>query len=221
MPSNADQAWLAGIEVVATDLAESFRAGLSPHLDDTRRVAEPFHVVRVGNRCVDASADGAEQNPRPPRPQSRSAVPDPQSLLTGSDRLDQRGSERMLLGLPVGDPHDEYSVPDWPRSRARDVYLADTPADLRRHCSTRPSSAAQPTRWPRFVRSATHSPPGAPRSRPSRHPPPPTDPLKASTSTYEGQALRPRLPIMGAGGITWPERLRPPCIRTRSPHSDA
>ena len=30
---NADPDWLAGIEVVATDLAESFRAGLSPHLD--------------------------------------------------------------------------------------------------------------------------------------------------------------------------------------------
>jgi transposase len=39
--------WLARIEVVATDLAESFRAGLSPHLDHTRRVADPFHVVRV------------------------------------------------------------------------------------------------------------------------------------------------------------------------------
>ena len=34
--SNADPAWLDGIEVVATDLAESFRAGLSPHLDARR-----------------------------------------------------------------------------------------------------------------------------------------------------------------------------------------
>jgi transposase len=47
---HADPAWLAGIKLVATDLAESFRAGLSPHLDHTRRVADPFHVVRVGNR---------------------------------------------------------------------------------------------------------------------------------------------------------------------------
>jgi transposase len=51
--ANADLRWLAGIKVVATDLAESFRAGLSPHLDHSRRVADPFHVVRVGNRCVD------------------------------------------------------------------------------------------------------------------------------------------------------------------------
>ena len=39
--------------MVATDLAESFRAGLSPGLAHARRVADPFHVVRVGNRCVD------------------------------------------------------------------------------------------------------------------------------------------------------------------------
>jgi transposase len=43
----ADGAWVAEIRVVATDLAESFRAGLSPALDHARRVADPFHVVRV------------------------------------------------------------------------------------------------------------------------------------------------------------------------------
>jgi hypothetical protein len=46
--ARADPAWLAGIEVVATDLAESFRGGLSPHLDHATRVAaDPFHVVRM------------------------------------------------------------------------------------------------------------------------------------------------------------------------------
>ena len=51
--ANADPAWIAKIEVVATDLAESYRAGLSPHLDHCVRVADPFHVVRVANRCMD------------------------------------------------------------------------------------------------------------------------------------------------------------------------
>jgi len=45
--AGADPDWLKGIAVVATDLAESFRAGLSPHLDHATRVADPFHVVRV------------------------------------------------------------------------------------------------------------------------------------------------------------------------------
>ena len=47
--ANADPAWLKGIEVVATDLAQSFRAGLSPHLDHATRVADSFHVVRIAN----------------------------------------------------------------------------------------------------------------------------------------------------------------------------
>ncbi|MDQ3569405.1 MAG: transposase [Actinomycetota bacterium] len=45
--------WLAGITTVATDLAESYRAGLNPHLAHARRVADPFHVTRTANRCVD------------------------------------------------------------------------------------------------------------------------------------------------------------------------
>jgi transposase len=48
-----DLGWLEGVRVVATDLAESYRAGTSPHLDHATRVADPFHVVRVANRCLD------------------------------------------------------------------------------------------------------------------------------------------------------------------------
>jgi hypothetical protein len=44
---NADAKWIAGIEVVATDLAESFRAGLSPKLDHATQIADPFHLVKV------------------------------------------------------------------------------------------------------------------------------------------------------------------------------
>jgi transposase len=51
--AGAHPRWLEGIEVVATDVAESFRAGLSPHLAHARRVADPFHVVRAANRCLD------------------------------------------------------------------------------------------------------------------------------------------------------------------------
>ncbi len=51
--SDQDREWLAGIATVATDLAESYRAGLWPHLVHAEAVADPFNVVRVANRCVD------------------------------------------------------------------------------------------------------------------------------------------------------------------------
>src|SRR4051812_14966658 len=128
--TNADPAWLAGIEVVATDLAESFRAGLSPHLDHTRRVADPFHVVRVGNRCVDQVRRRVQNETLGHRGRKH----DPlyrirKLLLTGSERLDQRGSDRMLLGLRVGDPNDELLGAWLAKESVRDVYLADTPTD--------------------------------------------------------------------------------------------
>ena len=103
-----DRAWLGGIGVVTTDLAESYRSGLEPHLAHARRVADPFHVVRVGNRCVDKVRRRVQNETLGHRGRKR----DPlyrirKLLLTGTERLDQRGRNRVLLGLRVGDPHDE------------------------------------------------------------------------------------------------------------------
>ena len=129
--ANADPGWLAGIEVVATDLAESFRAGLSPHLAHTRRVADPFHVVRVGNRCVDAGPPtGAERDPRPPWPQGRSAVSDPQAA---AHRLRTTRPTRARSGCcsacASATRNDELLGAWLAKESVRDVYLADTPAD--------------------------------------------------------------------------------------------
>jgi transposase len=103
--ANADPAWLAGIDVVATDLAESLRAGLSPHLDHATRVADPFHVVRVANRCVDKVRRWVQNETLGHRGRKH----DPlyrirKLLLSGSERLDERGHDRVLLGLRAGEP---------------------------------------------------------------------------------------------------------------------
>jgi hypothetical protein len=42
-----DPAWMAAITAATTDLAESYRAGLAPHLSHAVHVADPFHVTRV------------------------------------------------------------------------------------------------------------------------------------------------------------------------------
>src|ERR671911_485172 len=128
--ANADPAWLAGIKVVATDLAESFRAGLSPDLDHARRVADPFHVVRVGNRCLDKVRRRVQNETLGHRGRKR----DPlyrirKLLLTGNERLDDRGRDRMLLGRRVGDPHDELLGAWLAKESVRDIYLADDPDD--------------------------------------------------------------------------------------------
>lgn len=40
--ANQDPAWLRSVRVVAIDLAESYRAGMSPHHDHAIRVDDPF-----------------------------------------------------------------------------------------------------------------------------------------------------------------------------------
>ena len=68
--------WLEGIKVIATDLAESYRSALAGRLEHAIRVADPFHVVRVANRCLDVVRRRArEPNPRASWPQTRSVVP--------------------------------------------------------------------------------------------------------------------------------------------------
>ena len=123
--SNADPAWLATIEVVATDLAESFRAGLSPHLDHTRRVADPFHVVRVGNRCVDQVRRRVQNETMGHRGRKH----DPlyrirKLLLTAAEQLTGRGRARLRAGLTAGDPAGEVAVAWQGKELLRAVYAA-------------------------------------------------------------------------------------------------
>jgi transposase len=143
--ANADPGWLAGIEVVATDLAESFRAGLSPHLDHAQRVADPFHVVRVANRCVDKVRRRVQNETLGHR--GRKADPlyrIRKLLLTGTERLDARGHDRVLLGLRVGDPDDEV-LGSWLAKSPCVTCISPAILTKPRCCWTRRSAAASTT----------------------------------------------------------------------------
>ena len=228
---NADADWIASIEVVATDLAESFRAGLSPKLDHATRVADPFHVVRVGNRCVDRVRRRVQNETlghrgRKDEPLYRIR----KLLLAGTERLDERGRNRLLLGLRVGDPHDEVLGAWLAKESVRDVYLTDDPAaaallldkaiagcagddveEIRSLGSTLAS-------WRTEI--LAHHTTGASNG--------PTEGLNlcvkrvkrcgAGFKRFEHYRLR---VLLHAGGVRWPDRPRPPRIRTRPPHSNA
>jgi hypothetical protein len=120
--------WLEDIGVVATDLAESYRAGLAGRLDWATRVADPFHVVRVGNRCLDTVRRRVQNETLGHRGRKH----DPlyrirKIMLTGAERLDERGHDRMLLGLRFGDPHDEVLGAWLAKESVRDLYLTNDP----------------------------------------------------------------------------------------------
>jgi transposase len=224
---NAHRRWLRGIEVVATDLAESFRAGLSPHLDHATRVADPFHVVRVGNRCLDKVRRRVQNQTLG----HRGRKGDPlyrirKLLLAGDERLDERGRNRLLLGLRVGDPHDEVLGAWLAKESVRDVYLTDDPkvavtlldkaiagcaADDVEEIRSLGNTLAS---WRTEI--LAHHATGASNG--------PTEGLNLCVKRikrcghgfkrFEHYRLR---VLLHAGGVTWPCRPRPPRIRTRSP----
>ena len=229
--TGADPGWLASIEVVATDLAESFRAGLSPKLDHAVRVADPFHVVRVGNRCLDKVRRRVQNETLG----HRGRKPDPlyrirKLLLAGDERLDDRGRDRMLLGLRVGDPHDEVLGAWLAKESVRDVYLTDDLAaattlldkaiagcrdDVVEEIRSLGNTLAS---WRSEI--LAHHATGASNG--------PTEGLNLCVKRikrcghgfkrFEHYRLR---VLLHAGGVSWPCRPRPPRIRTRAPHSNA
>jgi len=106
--SSKDEALLSNIATVACDLHEGYRSGLHPRVDHARQVADPFHVVAAANRCVDhvrrrVQNERLGHRGRKDTPHYRIR----RVLLTGSERLYQRGVDRMALGLRLGDPDDE------------------------------------------------------------------------------------------------------------------
>lgn len=117
--------WLAGVRVVATDLAESYRAGLDGRLDGAIRVADPFHVTRLANRCLDQVRRRVQNQTLGHRGRKADPLYRIRKLMvTGAERLDERGLERMLLGIRLGDPEDEVLGAWLAKESVRDVYLA-------------------------------------------------------------------------------------------------
>jgi transposase len=226
-----DPLWLAGVEVVTTDLAESYRRGLDPHLAHARRVADPFHVVRIGNRCLDKVRRRVQQETLAHRGHKRDPLYRVRKLLlTGAERLNERGHDRMLLGLRVGDPHDEVLGAWLAKESVRDVYLTEDPDEAALLVEKAIAGCAQDdveeiralgrtlAAWRSEI--LEHHRAGASNG--------PTEGLNLCIKKvkrcghgfrrFEHYRLR---VLLHAGGVTWPRRPSPPRIRTRSPYSDA
>jgi len=229
--ANTDPAWLNQVGVVATDLAESYRAGLSPHLDHAVRVADPFHVVRVANRCLDKVRRRVQNE----QLGHRGRKADPlykirKILLAGSERVTQSGVDRFHLGLRAGDPRDEVLGAWLAKENVRDVYLADNLADatvLLDKAIAGCQGDVVPevralgdtlARWRTEIlnRHTTGASNG------------PTEGLNLLVKevkrcgrgfeNFEHYRLR---VILRAGRPTWPQRPTPPLLRTSRPHAHA
>lgn len=123
-------AWVKQVQVVATDLADSYRSGLKPLLDHAAKVADPFHVVRAANRCVDKVRRRVQQELLGHRGRRGDPLYVIRKILaTGSERLTNRGHDRLVEGLRAGDPDGEVVGAWLAKEMLRDVYLTDSVDD--------------------------------------------------------------------------------------------
>jgi hypothetical protein len=151
-------------------------------------------------------------------------------LVSGRERLDERGHNRMLLGLRIGDPRDEVLGAWLAKESVRDVYLTDDPTVAAtlldkaiRGCADDDveeirSLGATLESWRTEI--LAHHETGASNG--------PTEGLNLCVKRikrgghgfkrFEHYRLR---VLLHAGGVNWPRTPRPPRVRTRSPHSNA
>jgi transposase len=185
----------------------------------------------VGNRCLDKVRRRVQNETLGHRGRKH----DPlyrirKLLLTGTERLDERGRERMLLGLRVGDPNDEVLGAWLAKESVRDVYLAETWRDARTLLDKAIAGCLADDvpeivslgntlkSWRREI-LARHTT-GASNG--------PTEGLNLCVKKVKrcGHGFRSfdhyRLRVLlHAGGVTWPARPQPLRIRTRAPQSFA
>jgi len=118
--------WLSGVKVVALDLTDTYRSGLHPHLSHARRVADPFHVVRICNRMVDEVRRRVQNETMGHRGRKDDPLYRARKLLIrGDERLDERGREKLMEALRRGDPFDEVVGAWLAKEACRSVYMQD------------------------------------------------------------------------------------------------
>jgi transposase len=118
--------WLSGVKVVALDLTDTYRSGLHPHLSHARRVADPFHVVRVGNRMVDEVRRRVQSETMGHRGRKDDPLYRVRKLLVvGDERLTESGREKLMEALRRGDPYDEVVGAWLAKEACRSIYMQD------------------------------------------------------------------------------------------------
>lgn len=220
--------WRKGVRVVALDLTETYRSGLSPHLAHARRVADPFHVTRVANRMLDSVRRRVQNETLG----HRGRKVDPlfrirKLLLRADEHLDERGRDKMLAGLRFGDPHDEVLGAWLAKEAVRSVYLTDDVDEATALLDNAIEACANDdvpeirsmahtlSRW--HTEILNHHRTGASNG--------PTEGLNFCAkqvkragrgfTNFEHYKLR---VLLHAGGVTWPRPIQPPPITSTRPH---
>ena len=126
--------WTDSVEVVCVDPHEGYRSAVSSLLGDgglpaeAKIAADPFHIVRLANQALTK----CRQRTQTDTTRHRGRKGDPlygarKLLLTGQERLDGAGWERLRSALGRGDPYDEVADCWEAKEKVRSVFKTPDP----------------------------------------------------------------------------------------------
>jgi len=226
--SHRSERWRKGVKVVALDLTDTYRSGLFPHLAHATRVADPFHVTRVANRMLDQVRRRVQNETLGHRGRKHDPLFRVRKLLIkAEERLDDRGRDKLMAALRVGDPNDEVLGAWLAKEAVRSIYLEGDPAAagvLLDHAIAACADDDVPeirtmgrtlSHWREEI--LNHHRTGASNG--------PTEGMnfcakqvkRAGRGFAAFDHYRLRM-LLNAGGVTWPTTIRPPRIGSSRPH---
>jgi transposase len=125
-------AWKERIRFGALDMSSTYAAVYSVVLPKAHQVVDPFHVISLANRCLDAVRRRVQNE----QTGHRGRRDDPlyrarRVLLRGEERLNEGATDRLWSLLELGDPGAEVAIAYRVKERLRDFYRTNDPAEAR------------------------------------------------------------------------------------------
>ncbi len=128
--------WKERIRYGALDMSATYAAVYSVMLPKAHQVVDPFHVISLANRCLDAVRRRVQHEQTGHRGRKR------RSALSGARRVLLHGRRRSSTTEPpldcgrhlleLGDPNAEVAIAYRMKERLRDFYRARDPDEARR-----------------------------------------------------------------------------------------
>jgi transposase len=121
--------WRGGIRYGALDMSSTYAAVYTVTLPGATQVVDPFHVVSLANRTLDAVRRRVQSETLGHRGRKN----DPlyrirRVLLMGEEKLDAKGSDRLSSLLELGDPDGYVAIAYRVKERLREFYRTSEPA---------------------------------------------------------------------------------------------
>jgi transposase len=126
------RAWKERVRFGALDMSPTYAAVYSVILPKAAQVVDPFHLIALANRCLDAVRRRVQSE----QLGHRGRRDDPlykarRTLLVGEEKLSAEATLRLMSLLELGDPGAEVAIAYRVKERLRDFYRATNPDEAR------------------------------------------------------------------------------------------